>query len=189
MNRTAWLQERRMEKSQDMLGRFELKRLSAMDVAELLGMSERSFRRYRHRFWGGRSGGAVRSPARQGLGAADSGGPDCVDARGVSLSLCGVDGEALPRHLRDRHGFTLSYTWTKIDLQPACLVAKEPRCGAHRRRRPRKPCTGMMLHQDGSHHAWQCGQMPLDLNVLIPKACHEYARRDAGGHSNAVSVG
>ena len=42
MNRTAWLQERRMEKFCDVLGRFEAKRLSALDAAELLGMSERS---------------------------------------------------------------------------------------------------------------------------------------------------
>ncbi len=50
MNRTTWLQERRMEKFQDVLERFEEKRLSAMDAAEFLGMSERSFWRYRHRF-------------------------------------------------------------------------------------------------------------------------------------------
>ena len=45
MNRTMWLQERRMEKFCDVLGRFEAKRLLALDAAELLGMSERSFRR------------------------------------------------------------------------------------------------------------------------------------------------
>ena len=37
MNRTMRLQERRMEKSYDVLGRFEAKRLSALDAAELLG--------------------------------------------------------------------------------------------------------------------------------------------------------
>ncbi len=50
MNRTSWLQERRMEKFEDVLGRFEARRLSAMDAAELLGMSERTFRRYRQRW-------------------------------------------------------------------------------------------------------------------------------------------
>ena len=50
MNQTTWLQERRMEKFQDVLDRFEEKRLSAMGAAELLGMLEHSFRRYRHRF-------------------------------------------------------------------------------------------------------------------------------------------
>ncbi len=50
MNRTAWLQERRMEKFCDVLGRYEAKRLSALDAAELLGMSERGYRRYRRRY-------------------------------------------------------------------------------------------------------------------------------------------
>lgn len=41
MNRTMWLQERRMEKFQDVLGRFEARRLSAQDTAELPGMPEK----------------------------------------------------------------------------------------------------------------------------------------------------
>ncbi len=36
-----------MRKFEDVLGRFEAKRLSAMGAAESPGMSERSFRRYR----------------------------------------------------------------------------------------------------------------------------------------------
>ena len=43
MNRTAWLQQWRMERLCDELGRFEAKRLSALDSAELLGMLERGF--------------------------------------------------------------------------------------------------------------------------------------------------
>ena len=50
MNRTMRLQERRMEKFCDVLGRYEAKRLSALDAAELLGMSERGFRHYRRRY-------------------------------------------------------------------------------------------------------------------------------------------
>ena len=37
MNRTTWLQERRMEKFYDVLGRFESKRSSAIEVAALRG--------------------------------------------------------------------------------------------------------------------------------------------------------
>ena len=50
MTRTRWLQERRMEKFEDAPGRFGSRRLSAPDAAELLGMSERTFRRYRRRW-------------------------------------------------------------------------------------------------------------------------------------------
>ena len=36
--------------------------------------------------------------------------------------------------------------------------AAAPRRGAHRRKRPRRPLPGMMLHQDGSRHEWLAGQ-------------------------------
>ena len=76
-------------------------------------------------------------------------------------------------HLRDRHGFVWSYTWTKTALQRAGLVSKAQRRGAHRRRRQRKPCIGMMLHQDGSRHEWLAGQPPLDLIVTMDDATSE----------------
>ena len=50
MNRTTLLQERRMQTFQDVLGYWQARRLSALEAAELLGMSERSFRRYRQRY-------------------------------------------------------------------------------------------------------------------------------------------
>jgi hypothetical protein len=56
--------------------------------------------------------------------------------------------------LREQHGITLSYTWVKLALQGAGLVRKQGRRGVHRRRRPRRPLPGMLLHLDGSSHAW-----------------------------------
>jgi len=50
MNRTAWLQDRRMQKFRDVLSRWERGALSMMEAGELLGMSERQFRRYRDRY-------------------------------------------------------------------------------------------------------------------------------------------
>ena len=76
-------------------------------------------------------------------------------------------------HLRAHHGFAWSYTWTKAVLQRAGLVSKARRRGAHRRRRPRKPCVGMMLHQDGSRHEWLAGAPPLDLIVTMDDATSE----------------
>ena len=76
-------------------------------------------------------------------------------------------------HLCAHHGFAWSYTWTKTTLQRAGLVSKAPRRGAHRRRRPRKPCVGMMLHQDGSRHEWLAGQAACDLIVTMDDATSE----------------
>jgi transposase len=50
MSRTALLQERRMLKFRDVQSRWKASELSAFAASELLGMSERQFRRYRARF-------------------------------------------------------------------------------------------------------------------------------------------
>src|SRR6516225_3940963 len=50
MNRATWLQDRRMQKFRDVLSRWEAGELSMMEAGELLGMSERQFRRYRDRY-------------------------------------------------------------------------------------------------------------------------------------------
>ena len=47
-----------------------------------------------------------------------------------------------------------------------------PRRGAHRRKRPRRALPGMMLHQDGSHHAWVPGRR-WDLIVTMDDATSE----------------
>jgi hypothetical protein len=48
------------------------------------------------------------------------------------------------------HAFTWGYTWTKVFLQSMGLLSRAKPRGAHRRKRPRRPLAGMMLHQDGS---------------------------------------
>ena len=47
MNRTTWLQDRRMQKFCDVLSRWKARELSALEASEILGCSERQFRRYR----------------------------------------------------------------------------------------------------------------------------------------------
>ena len=51
------------------------------------------------------------------------------------------------------HQFGWGYAWTKTQLHMANLVERAKRRSAHRRKRERKPCEGM-LHQDGSRHHW-----------------------------------
>ena len=68
------------------------------------------------------------------------------------------------------HKFTWGYTWTKTFLQSKGLLVKATKRGAHRRKRPRRPLPGMMLHQDGSRHAWLEGQPAFDLIVTMDDA-------------------
>ena len=72
-----------------------------------------------------------------------------------------------------RHGYKLGYTVTRLALQSAGLVRAAPRRGAHRRKRPRRPMAGMLVHQDASRHAWLAGHAPLDLVATLDDATSE----------------
>ena len=61
---------------------------------------------------------------------------------------------------------------TKKALQAAGQVSRAPRRGAHRKKRPRKPLPGMMLHQDGSTHEWVPG-CQWELMVTMNEATSE----------------
>jgi hypothetical protein len=75
---------------------------------------------------------------------------------------------------RERHGLAASYGWTKSVLHASGLVRPAPKRAAHRRKRPRKPVPGMMLHQDGSRHLWLPGLgRPLDLIATMDDATSE----------------
>jgi hypothetical protein len=75
--------------------------------------------------------------------------------------------------LRDEHQIELSYTWVQRALQGAGLVAKRHKRGPHRRRRPRRPLPGMLLHIDGSKHQWLNDDRWHDLIVILDDATSE----------------
>jgi transposase len=170
MNRTAWLQDRRMQKFRDVLSRWERRELSGLEAGEILGVSERQFRRYRERYEEDGLSGLV--DRRLGKASAKR-----VPVDKIAWMLgqyrthhMGWNVKHFHEHLRTRHGFRWGYTWTKTQLHTAGLVERAARRGAHRRRRPRKPCEGMMLHQDGSRFAWLEGVPQLDLIVTLDDA-------------------
>jgi hypothetical protein len=170
MNRATWLQGRRMLKFRDVLSRWERRELSMMEAGELLGMSERQFRRYRDRFEEEGETGLIDRrlgrPCEKRIEAAE------VD-RMLELYrrvYRGWNVKHFHEHGVREHKFSWGYTWTKTQLHAAGLVERAKRRGAHRRKRERKPCEGMMLHQDGSQHRWLAGQAPLDLIVTMDDA-------------------
>jgi transposase len=173
MNRTAWLQDRRMEKFCDVLSRWKARELSAEEAGEILGCSERQFRRYRMRY------------EEEGLTGLVDKRLDKASVRRVPIdTVTWMLSEYRTRytgwtvkhffdHLQEQHNFRWSYTWVKIQLHRAHLVTPAPRRGAHRRKRPRRPCIGMMLHQDGSRYEWLEGQPELDLIATLDDATSE----------------
>jgi transposase len=173
MNRTTWLQDRRMQKFEDLLRRRERRELSAQEAGEILGVSERQFRRYRRRYEEEGTDGLV----DRRLGKASF---RRVPVDKIAWMLgeyrtrhMGWNVKHFHEHLRRQHDFGWGYTWTKLQLQAAGLVARSARRGLHRRKRPRKPCTGMMLHQDASRFAWLEGAPELDLVVTMDDATGE----------------
>ena len=73
-------------------------------------------------------------------------------------------------HLRKHHNYRLGYTVTKVHLQRSGLVRPFAKRSAHRKKRPRRPMIGMLLHQDGSRHRWLAELGPLDLIVTMDDA-------------------
>src|SRR6202167_2041810 len=173
MRRTEALQGVRMIGFRSVLNRHEAGELNKIEAGELLGIRERTFRRWCRRH-------------------EEDGEAGLLDRRlcRPSPKRVPADDEAeIERLYRTRYrGFTArhfhdllvrdrlfrwSYTWTKLFLQSKGLLDKAPRRGVHRRKRPRRPLPGMMLHQDGSRHAWLVGQTAMDLIVTMDDATSE----------------
>lgn len=140
-----------------LLERQERGELSQFEAAEALGISERSFRRWRDR---------LRDEGPSGLADRRLGRPSDRRASVSEISRMlelyrGSYADFTVKHFHEqlvkRHDYKLGYTVTKLHLQRAGLVQPAPKRSAHRKKRPRRPMVGMMLHQDASTHAWLPG--------------------------------
>jgi transposase len=129
-------------------------RLKWYQAAEILGISDRQMRRWKHRYervgYDGLFDRRRQRPSPKRV-------PLAVVQQVLTLYRERYfDCNVLHFHekLQGEHGIGLSYTWVKTALQTAGLVAKEARRGIHRKARPRRPLPGMLLHADASTHAW-----------------------------------
>ena len=169
MRRTERLQGLRLMKFEDVYGRAYRGELSQVEAAEILGMSERSFRRYRDRFEAEGSEGLY--DRRLGRASLRRAGVDEVMAMLTLFDTRYWDFTA--KHFWEKlvseHDFKRSYNWVRLSLQAHGRTRSAPRRGAHRRKRPRRPLAGMMLHQDGSTHHW-AGDQSWDLIVTMDDA-------------------
>ena len=147
MRQTEMLQGLRLMKFEEVLERTKRRRLSHLEAASVLGVSERTFRRWRDRF---EADGAEGLYDRRLAGVSARRVP--VDAVMEVLELFDTrywDFTAKHFHekLVEEHGFARSYNWVRLTLQAHGRKRAATRRGAHRRKRPRRPLPGMMLHQ------------------------------------------
>jgi transposase len=163
----------RMLKFVDVLGRWEASELSQLEAADLLGVGERTFRRWCRRYDEGGEAGLL--DRRIGKASGKRVPVDrCDEVEHLYRTRYqGFTARHFHEHLVRDHRFAWSYSWTKIFLQSRNLLPKAPRRGAHRRKRPRRPLPGMMLHQDASRHAWLAAGPALDLVVTMDDATSE----------------
>src|SRR5258708_14219366 len=130
-----------------LLDRHERGDLSQAEAAEILGIGERRLRR-----WGDR----LRDEGPLGLSDRRLSKPSsrraAVEEIQRMLGLYrenygGFTVKHFHEQLVKRHDYKLGYTVTKVHLQRAGLVRVAPKRSAHRKKRPRRPMIGMMLHQ------------------------------------------
>jgi transposase len=156
-----------------LLDRQERGEITQAEAAEMLGVVERTLRRWRDRYAEeGEAGLADRRVGRPSRKRA----PQEELERMLGLyrdKYSDFTVKHFHEHLVERHGYRLGYTVTKVHLHRAGLVRPAVQRSAHRKKRPRRPLVGMLLHQDGSRHAWLEGQAPLDLIVTMDDATSE----------------
>src|SRR6266436_5785197 len=163
----------RMMKVQDVLLKAMARRITWWAAAEILGVTDRTMRRWREK---------LEKDGYAGLADRRKGKPS---AQRIPLATIGkvlglyketyydLNIRHFHEKLRDEHAMELSYTWVQKALQGAGLVAKRQKRGPHRRRRPRRPLPGMLLHIDGSQHRWLNDDRWYDLIVILDDATSE----------------
>jgi transposase len=163
----------RMMKVQDVLLKAMAKKITWWAAAEIIGVSDRTMRRWHARLE--KEGYTGLADRRKGKESAQR--IPLATAEEVLRLFREEYYDLNIRHfhekLREKHGIELSYTWVQKALQGAGLVAKRHKRGPHRRRRPRRPMTGMLLHIDGSKHQWLNDDRWYDLIVILDDATSE----------------
>jgi transposase len=164
----------RAMKIKEVMTRAMSGQINWLQAAEIIGITDRSMRRWRKRMSKG-------------------GYQDLLDRRTQRPSAKRIDVAVIEKVLRlyrekyfdlnvkhfveklhSQEQIGLSYTWVKTALQNAGLVKRYAKRGPHRKKRPRRPLTGMMLHVDGSRHRWIPGlDQYQDLIVIFDDATSE----------------
>ena len=160
-------------KIQEVILRAMAKRISWWQAAEIIGVSDRTMRRwkteYEERGYDGLFDRRLGKPSPKRV-------PVATVEKVLELyqeQYHDYSVQHFVEKLHREHQILLSYTWVKKALQGAGLVKKQSRRGVHRKRRPRRPLPGMLLHLDGSKHRWFGDDRWHDLLVILDDATSE----------------
>src|SRR5260370_12390118 len=151
-------------KVQEVILRAMGKRITWWQAAEIIGISDRQMQRWRERYEELGYDGLF--DRRQGKPS-----PKRVPVAQVEQVL-GLYRDRYfdlnVRHFHEKlqrdHEIELSYTWVKLALQGAGLVARGRKRGVHRKRRARRPLPGLPFPIDCQHQPW----FPVKLLIVLP---------------------
>ena len=127
MRRTEQVQGLRLMKFEEVYGRTHRGGLSQAEAAEVLGVSERTFRRWRDRYEAEGADGLYDRRLGPGLGAARAGGRGGAGAGVVRHPYWDLTAKHFHEKLVADHGFKRSYNWLRLSLQAPWAQAR----GAH----------------------------------------------------------
>src|SRR6478735_5128958 len=162
-----------MMKAQEVILKAAAGKLKWWEAAEIMGVTDRTMRRWRERLdehgYSGLWDYRKRSPS-----------PKRVPMKTVEQVLqlyrekyFDFNVQHFQEKLRGEHGLKYSYTWVKTALHEAGLVERRKKRGSHRKRRPRRALPGMLLHIDGSEHRWFSDERYYELIVIMDDATSE----------------
>ncbi len=160
-------------KVQEVILKAAAGKLKWWEAAEILGVTDRTMRRWRERLneygYSGLWDHRKRRPS-----------PKRVPMQTVEQVLrlyreqySDFNVRHFHEKLVEQHRIQLSYSWVKTALQEAGLVRRQRKPGPHRKRRPRRPLPGMMLHIDASEHRWFQDSRYYELIVILDDATSE----------------
>jgi transposase len=173
---------------EDVYDRYRGKELSCVDAADILGISERSFLRFRRRYEEDSFTG--RFDRRLGRPPPNKAADDEVESltRLYTGRFRGFSVKHFHDYIKPSYPEIRSYNWCRQTLQEAGLIQKVGRGGPHRQRRDRKTMEGLMLHQDASTHDWIPGLgYNVDLIVTMDDATSEITSAFFTGQEGTIS--
>jgi transposase len=160
----------RMMKAQEVILKAAAGKLKWWEAAEIMGVTDRTMRRWRERLnehgYSGLWDYRKRKPSPKRV-------PMATVEKVLQLyreQYFDLNVRHFHEKLREEHDIQLSYSWVKTALQTAGFVKKRKKPGSHRKRRPRRALPGMMLHIDGSEHRWFQDDRYYELIVILDDA-------------------
>lgn len=172
MRRTELLQEIRKMRFEEILATWTERKITQATAAIMLGVSDRTFRRYIARYEEEGLAGLIDLRLNQPSHRKASDRETAELAELYRTRHHGWNVSHFHAWYR-RQGGGRSYTWVKNALQAKSLVRKGTKKGVHRLCRERSAFPGMMLLQDGSSHEWVPGKK-WDLIVTMDDATNKH---------------